>query len=46
MKKKLIRSLILMSIGCMIGIHRKAIMAYITGSEMPKAPVWHWWVKK
>lgn len=25
-------------------VHRRAIMAVLTGSEMPKAPEWHVWV--
>ena len=39
--KKLIYALLLISLGCFIGIHRRVIKAWLTGSEMPEAPEWH-----
>lgn len=44
--KKLIKVLLLISLGCWIGIHRNVIKALLTGAEMPEAPASHWWVKK
>ena len=44
--KKLIKVLLLLSLGCWIGIHRNVIKAWLTGAEMPEAPASHWWVKK
>jgi len=46
MMKKLITVLFLISLGCWIGIHRNVIKAWITGSDMPEAPVSHCWLKK
>ena len=42
----LIYAMILIFLGCWIGIHRRVIKAWMTGSEMPEAPASHWWVKK
>ena len=39
--KKLIAALLLISIGCWIGIHRRVIKAWLTGSEMPAMPANH-----
>ncbi len=44
--KKLIYALILFCLGCWAGIHRNVIKAWLTGSEMPKAPASHFWVKR
>ena len=46
MMKKLIKIMFLISLGCWIGIHRNVIKAWITGSDMPEAPVSHCWLKK
>lgn len=43
--KKLIKALLLISLGCWIGIHRNVIKAWITGTEMPEAPESHFWIK-
>lgn len=37
--------LFLLSFGCLIGIHRNVIRAYLGGGDMPKAPYWHIWCK-
>ena len=34
------------AVGLCLGTHRRVIKSLITGSEMPKAPKWHCWVKK
>ena len=39
--KKLIYALLVISLGCFIGIHRRVIKAWLTESEMPEAPEWH-----
>ena len=39
--KKLIYALLLISLGCFIGIHRRVIKAWVTGSKMSEAPEWH-----
>ncbi|MBP3901672.1 MAG: hypothetical protein J6D53_09535 [Blautia sp.] len=38
-------TLLVLMVGICIGIHRKVIKAMLTGSEMPEAPEWHFWVK-
>ena len=44
--KKLIKALLLIALGCWIGIHRNVIKAWLTGAKMPEAPASHWWVKR
>ena len=39
--KKLIYALLLILLGCFIGIHRRVIKAWVTGSKMSEAPEWH-----
>jgi hypothetical protein len=34
------------AVGLLLGVHSRVIKSAITGSEMPKAPKWHCWVKK
>ena len=46
MKKKLICFLLTACFGALIYIHRRVILALITGDEMPEAPSWHFWCKK
>ena len=43
--KKFLAAVVLIALGCWIGIHRNVILAWLTGSEMPEAPASHWWVK-
>ena len=38
--------IILSLIGGLLFVHRRVIKAIITGGPMPKAPAWHFWVKK
>lgn len=39
--KKLICALFLISLGCFIGIHRRLIIAALTGAELPGMPADH-----
>ena len=32
--------------GGMLYAHRRVIKAFLNGEPMPKAPEWHFWVKK
>ena len=33
-------------LGCLIGVHKNVIKAYIKKEELPEAPEWHFWCKK
>lgn len=37
---------ILVLVVCCCFTHRRVIKSLMTGSPMPKAPNWHFWVKK
>lgn len=41
-----VRSVILLGIGFLIGVHFRAIKAWIKGEPLPEAPKWHCWIKK
>ncbi len=51
MKKKafaagVIAALVCMLLLCFAVVHRRVIIAKIRHQPMPKAPKWHFWVKK
>ncbi|MCR4830720.1 MAG: hypothetical protein K5883_04625 [Pseudobutyrivibrio sp.] len=41
----MVKIIVAFAVGLCIGTHRRVIKSLITGSEMPKAPAWHVWVK-
>ncbi len=43
--RKILLRCFLLCLGCFLGVHRKVILAYIKGEELPKAPTWHFWCK-
>ena len=45
-KKAIIWILIALLVTCCCFTHRHVIMALIRHEPMPKAPKWHFWVKK
>ncbi len=44
-KKRIIPIILIFLCGVCVGIHRKVIIALLTGKELPEAPSWHFWVK-
>ena len=42
----MIKIVVAFAVGLCLGTHKRVIKALLTGSEMPKAPKWHCWVKK
>ena len=45
-KRRFLGSLLLLGAGYMLGVHRKVILAYIGGKELPPAPESHWWCRR
>ena len=43
---RIMKALCLIGIGFLIGVHFRAIKAAVKGGPLPKAPVWHCWIKK
>ena len=43
---KIIGIVVLLLVACCCFTHRRVIMAVIRHEPMPKAPKWHFWVKK
>lgn len=41
----MVKVIVAFALGLCLGIHRKVVKSLITGSPMPKAPAWHFWVK-
>ena len=39
------KGILLIGLGFLIGVHFRAIRAWIKGEEIPKAPAWHCWMK-
>ena len=42
---RILKAICLMGIGFLVGVHFRAIKAWIKGEEIPKAPAWHCWTK-
>ena len=42
----IVKTLVTLGVGFLIGIHFRAIKAAIKGEPMPEAPKWHCWVKR
>lgn len=44
--KKVVLALVCALTCCCAFTHRRVIAACVKGEPMPKAPAWHFWVKK
>ena len=43
---RLLKGICLIGVGFLIGVHFRAIKAWLKGEPLPEAPAWHCWVKK